>query len=215
MPMHGVILINLITRRLLSPIAIIGLILTESCGGKSLSEATYNEDSSSTTEYYHADNDIAMTIRSIADAIKVGEPLDSTDYDFKGVLTDGQGTPIYTDVQGAPGMWVVDVLDSKNASIKNLYLGDLLPSDLQSYILQTLHLSEGQHIAFTPREAIDDDETDITIYDFGGGYLRFEVRAGIAPNGIEGPLLTIFMSDELPYSIMAESPNQDGRQIGL
>ena len=33
----------------------------------------------SVAEDFHADNDIAMTVRSIADAIRVGEPLDSTD----------------------------------------------------------------------------------------------------------------------------------------
>ncbi len=72
-----------------------------------------NTEDSEATEYFHADNDIAMTVRSLADAIKVGEPLDSTEYDFNGVLTDGQGAPLYTDVQGSPGTWIVDVLDKK------------------------------------------------------------------------------------------------------
>lgn len=149
-------------------------------------------------EYFHADNDIAMTVRSLADALKVGEPLDSTFYDFEGVLTDGQGTPLYTDVQGAPGQWVVDVLDVKNVMIRNLYLGDLLPNDLENYILQSLRLSKDQKMCFNKHEAVSDDETEISVYDCGGVYLRFEVRAGIAPNGLEGPQLNIIMSSDLP-----------------
>ena len=149
-------------------------------------------------EEFHADNDIAMTVRSIADAIRVGEPLDSTEYDFEGVLTDGQGTPLYTDVQGGPGIWVVDVLDSKNVTLRNLYLGDLLPNDLESYLLQSLGLTEKHRIFFTVHEAVDDEETNIVVYDFDGGYMRFETRSGIAPNGLEGPLLTIIMSADPP-----------------
>lgn len=149
-------------------------------------------------EDFHADNDIAMTVRSIADAIRVGEPLDSTDYDFEGILTDGQGTPLYTDVQGAPGIWVVDVLDTKNVTLRNLYLGDLLPNDLESYLLQSLGLTENHRILFTAHEAVDDEETNIVVYDFDGGYMRFEIRSGIAPNGLEGPLLTIIMSADPP-----------------
>lgn len=151
-----------------------------------------------TAEDFHADNDIAMTVRSLADAIRVGEPLDSTEYDFEGVLTDGQGTPLYTDVQGAPGIWVVDVLDRKNVTLRNLYLGDLLPDDLEAYLLQALNLTEDRRLLFTAHEAVDEEETSIVVYDFDGGYLRFETRAGIAPNGLEGPLLTIIMSSDAP-----------------
>lgn len=147
---------------------------------------------------YHADNDIAMTVRSLADAIRVGEPLDSTEYDFEGVLTDGQGAPLYTDVQGGPGIWVIDVLDQKNVTIKNLYLGDLLPGDLESYLLQSLRLTDENRMTFTAHDAVNDEETNISVYDFNGGYLRFEIRSGIAPNGLEGPLLTIIMSADLP-----------------
>lgn len=149
-------------------------------------------------EDFHADNDIAMIVRSLADAINVGEPLDSAEYDFEGVLTDGQGSPLYTDVQGSPGLWKVDVLDSRNVMIRNIYLGDLLPVDLQSYILQSLHVNEVERLGFTAHDAVSDEETDICVYDCGGVYLRFEVRAGIAPNGIEGPLLNIIMSADPP-----------------
>lgn len=156
------------------------------------------------TEDFHADNDIAMTIRSLADAIKVGEPLDSTLYDFEGVLTDGQGSPLYTDVQGAPGVWQINVLDNKNVVIRNLYLGDLLPGDLQSYLIQSLRLSDIHPVSYTGMDPVNDEETQIQVYNFGGGYLCFEVRIGIAPNGLEGPLLSIRMT--------ADPPVPDGRQ---
>ena len=147
-------------------------------------------------EFFHADNDIAMTVRSLADALQVGEPLDSAEYDFEGILTDGQGSPLYTDVQGAPGLWEIDVLDKSNVMIRNVYLGDLLPLDLQNYILQSLRIGEGERLDFTAHDAVSDDETEIVVYDCKGVYLRFEVRAGIAPNGLEGPLLSIIMSSD-------------------
>lgn len=150
---------------------------------------------------FHADNDIAMTMRSLADALKVGEPLDSTLYDFQGILTDGQGSPLYTDVQGSPGQWEVDVLDDRNVIIRNVYLGDLLPADLESYLLQSLRIDRESIMDFTAHDAVDDDETEITVYDFDGGYLRFEVRAGIAPNGLEGPMLSIVMSADPPVGV--------------
>ncbi len=194
-------------------IALFVLLLLSSCGSKSTPK---DADSvvfySPVAHHYHADNDIAMTVRSIVDALKVGEPLNSTEYDFNGVLTDGQGSPIYTDVQGAPGLWVVDIIDKTNATIKNVYLGDLLPDDLQSYLLQSLRLDDKQPVDFSFPESEDDDETDIEIYDFGGGYLRFETRSGIAPNGLEGPLLTIVMSTELPSGIIVADSTADGKQ---
>lgn len=196
-------------------IAISVLLLMTSCGSKSTPK---DVDSvvlyTPVTQHYHADNDIAMTVRSIADAIKVGEPLDSTEYDFNGVLTDGQGSPLYTDVQGAPGLWVVDIIDKASATIKNVYLGDLLPGDLQTYILQSLRLSEEQQVDFTLSESANDDETEIEIYNFGDGYLRFETRSGIAPNGLEGPLLTIVMSNELPSGIIVADSTADEKQTG-
>lgn len=183
----------------LMPVVLLLVLLPVGCTSSSDSK---NEDSTKpaeneTTEF-HADNDIAMTVRSLADAIRVGEPLDSTEYDFEGILTDGQGTPLYTDVQGSPGIWVVDVLDGKNATIRNLYLGDLLPADLEAYLLQSLLLTENDKILFTAHDAVNDEETDISVYDFNGGYLRFEIRAGFASNGLEGPLLTIIMSADPP-----------------
>lgn len=153
------------------------------------------------TEEFHADNDIAMTIRSLADAIKVGEPLDSSLYNFEGVLTDGQGTPLYTDVQGAPGLWQINVLDNKNVRIRNLYLGDLLPGDLQSYLVQSLRLNDSQPFMLIDKEASNEEDNEIVVYDFGGGYLCFEIKSAIAPNGLEGPLLSIVMTADRPDGV--------------
>ncbi len=147
---------------------------------------------------YHADNDIAMTVLSLADALRVGEPLDSAQYDFEGVLTDGQGSPLYTDVQGSPGIWQIDVTSPNRVVIRNLYLGDLLPDDLESYLTGSLGITEKDCIPYNDPSVINDDDTDVRIYKFRGGYLKFEVRAGISPNGLEGPLLNIVLTSYPP-----------------
>lgn len=153
---------------------------------------------SAPVEEYHADNDIAMTVRSLADAIRVGEPLDTADYNFEGVLTDGMGRPLYTDVQGMPGVWDVEVLSSTSAVIRNMNVGDLLSDDLQSYLESCLELSEDNMISEYMPDAESDDELDRVIYDFDGGYLRIDTRAATAANGLEGPLMTITVSKQKP-----------------
>ena len=174
----------------ISPMCFVTLILLISFLSACRQEGSQkNPAQEETADDYHADNDIAMIVRSLADAISVGEPLDSIDYDYEGVLTDGQGTPLYTDVQGAPGQWDVNVVSPEKAVIRNLYLGDLLPKDLEVYVTESLALS--------PRDIVEsdefdsDDESELTLYDIPGGELRFETRAGLAPNGLEGPLLSI------------------------
>lgn len=148
------------------------------------SSASHSADSDSIAEYseeYHADNDIAMNLRSIIDAINVEEPLDSADYNFKGILTDGSGRPLYTDVQGTPGQWEIKVLSDKSAVIQNLYLGDLLADDLVQYILNSL--------AITDHPILQEDR--YSIYLTGKTELIIEQHTAIAPNGAEGPLLKI------------------------
>lgn len=142
-------------------------------------------------EEFHADNDIAMTVRSIVDAIRVGETLDSTFYDFQGVLTDGQGTPLYTDIQGLPGEWIVNVGENENVSIRNVKLGDLLADDLRLYILNQLRLDESSRVKFPESENDKIGNTEISIYDFKGGYVRFESKIDTTTNGNEGSFLTI------------------------
>lgn len=76
-----------------------------SCSGNAHKKAQEETETSD----YHADNDIAMTLRSIIDAVNVGQKLDSAEYNFRGTLTDGTGRPLYTDIQGTPGAWEVKV----------------------------------------------------------------------------------------------------------
>lgn len=156
-------------------------------------------------EQFHADNDIAMTVRSLVDAIRVGESLDSLDYDYLGILTDGEGTPLYTNLQGLPGEWVVDVVDVKTASIRNLDLGDLLAKDLEDYILECLMMDTTNRVDMTTADAEENEDTDIAVYDFEGGFLRFEIRSALAPNGLEGTLLTIILSSDLPKGVETQT----------
>lgn len=159
-----------------------------SCSGTGKNSAT----DTTYVDEYHADHDIAMTLSSITDAIRVGEPLDSTDYDFSGILTDGQGHPLYTDVQGLPGKWDIDVINPTQVEISNIALGDLLPADLESYITATLGLSGSNIIEIrTPEE---NDNAELTIYDFNGGFLRIETRTDTTSSGLEAPRMHITIS---------------------
>ncbi len=144
---------------------------------------------SSSPDYFHADADIAMTVRSLADALSVGELLDSTEYDFEGILTDGQGRPLYTDSQGNPGRWQVDVLTDTTAVIRNLSSGDLLPGNLEEYVAGSLGLGRADVVETS--EYDDDFETDVTVYDFGSGLVRFETRTMPAANGTDALFVTI------------------------
>ena len=71
-------------------VALSSTLLITGCNGWNKSAG--NEETE--THDDHADNDIAMTLRSIIDAVKVGEPLDSAQYNFTGTLTDGSGRPL-------------------------------------------------------------------------------------------------------------------------
>lgn len=148
---------------------------------------------------YHADYDIAMTVRSLADAISVGQPLDSAEYNFIGVLTDGNGTPLYTDMEGDPGIWEIDVTSESSAAIRNLKPGDLLPDDLEQYITGSVGLGTDDIVATT--EYDDDDLTRVDVYRFDGGFLRFENRAVLTMAGIESPLMNIVLTTAPPAGI--------------
>lgn len=171
-------------------------IITASCRKNAVNEHQTADSTSSYVDDFHADNDIAMTVRSITDALRVGEPLDTLGYNFEGVLTDGEGHPLYTDIQGTPGMWDVDVISATSAVVRNIYLGDLLPDYLESYLAGSLGLSS-QNIIET-EEYDDDEETQLVVYDMGGVYLRIETRAAVAPNGLEGPLMSIIATTTPP-----------------
>lgn len=144
---------------------------------------------SANTHDMHADNDIAMTMRSIIDAISVGQPLDSAEYNFRGTLTDGTGRPLYTDIQGTPGEWEIRIIGNDRAVIRNLYLGDLLPEELTQYILSSLQIPDSALTADgTPAT---DFAADIRYYDFESGLLIFETKEAQTPDGEKGPLLNI------------------------
>lgn len=168
------------------------IILIVSLSACSRAKENASEDTRQQTEEFHADNDIAMTVRSLADAINVGEPLDSADYDFEGILTDGQGRPLYTDIHGNPGEWSIQVTSPKSAVIRNMFQGDLLSEDLQDYLVQSLNLSEENEIVSD--EYDDDDETEMDAFDFGNGTIRFERRKALANNGVETIYLNIVLS---------------------
>lgn len=141
---------------------------------------------------YHADNDIAMTVRSIVDAVRVGESLSPADYDFEGILTDGQGTPLYTDIEGAPGEWEVKVENDSSAQISNRRIGDLMDDDLRSYILDALNLNISDLV--TAYENPKTENEMIYYFDTGDIDLNFSTRPVTTPSGIEGTLMTIRIS---------------------
>lgn len=137
---------------------------------------------------FHADNDIAMTVCSIVDAVRVGESLDSADYNFNGILTDGQGTPLYTDLEGNPGEWKVRVINKEEARISNLHLGDLMTEDLRNYIIGALGLNKADLVTAYVNPA--DEEEFIWLYDIGDVNVSFSETLVTTPSDLEG----IFMS---------------------
>lgn len=186
----------LITGGLIACAIVSGIFLT-GCGPKKSADES-NVTPQGEEDTFHADNDIAMTVRSIADAIRVGEPLDTADYNFEGILTDGSGRPLYTDMLGSPGTWDIDVLTAQSVVIRNNSVGDLLPDDLMHYIAESLDINDSNILSTDVSVLDDDDEAERVVYDFGGGYLRFDIRASTATNGLEGPLITITASRKQP-----------------
>ncbi len=141
---------------------------------------------------FYADNDIAMTVCSIVDALRVGETLDSVDYNFRGVLTDGQGTPLYTDVEGAPGEWRVYVVDGQEACISNCRVGDLMTADLRHYIVGALGLNSADLVTAYENPYVEGQM--IWLYDAGIVKVSFAEIETESPSGAEGSLLTIALS---------------------
>lgn len=172
----------------------VGVMLNASCGHTAGSQ-TDTASAIGQADAYHADNDIAMTVRSITDAIRVGEPLDTADYNFEGILTDGEGRPIYIDMSGAPGLWDIDVLSPTKVVIRNLAVGDLLPEDLESYLLANLGLSHENYIDSLGYRSPSGAES--AVYDFEGGYLRIDVHDSRSATGLEGAMVSITASREL------------------
>ena len=89
----------------------------------------------------------------------------------------------------------MDVLSPTSAVLRNIYLGDLLPDYLETYIAGSLNLSASNLLETT--EIDDDDDTSLVVYYLDGGYLRIETRSAVAANGLEGPLMSI-IATKLP-----------------
>ncbi|MDE5871308.1 MAG: hypothetical protein K2H22_05170, partial [Muribaculaceae bacterium] len=154
------------------------LIVLVSCGNRTAAvgfDVARPEESQ-----FHADNDIAMTVCSLVDAVRVGERLDSADYGFQGILTDGQGTPLYTDIEGNPGEWSVKVVSGEEARISNLHLGDLMTEDLRSYILSALNLNAADLVTAYINPA--DEREFIWLYDIGDVQVAFSETSVKTPS---------------------------------
>lgn len=135
--------------------------------------------------------DIAMTARSLADALSVGEQLDSAVYDFEGILTDGQGRPLYTNMRGTPGMWVVEVTSPEGAAIRNTDLGDLLVEDLRVYLAGSLNMDDADIVEAGPMET--DEETHQVVYHKGELEMVMETRTETTSNGSEAPWFSLHL----------------------
>lgn len=151
---------------------------------------------------FHADNDIAMAVRSMADAINVGEPLDSTDYNFQGVLTDGIGAPLFTDFEGFPGEWEVSVVSPSEVKIRNIGVGDLFPDGLVEYLAHTLAPADtaaGEDPELIPILTRDEGDTRIEEYAYGRTRLRIATSPQELPTGEVAPRLEITLTaDTMP-----------------
>ncbi len=163
------------------------LIVLISCGNKA---AGIGLDSSMADDNpFHADNDIAMTVCSLVDAVRVGERLDTADYNFDGILTDGQGTPLYTDLQGNPGEWKVRVVSDDEASISNVHLGDLMTEDLRNYVIGALNLNSADLVTAYVNPA--NEEEFIWLYDIGDVNVAFSETLVTTPSDLEGIIMAI------------------------
>ncbi|MCM1291614.1 MAG: hypothetical protein NC201_05310 [Prevotella sp.] len=141
-------------------------------------------------DIFHANNDIAMIVRSIADALKQGEELDSVIYNFEGVLTDGSGAALYTNAAGDPGTWRVKV-EADKAVIENLDLGSFSPDNVRHYICDEIELNEDDIVKKGVVKG--PGGVEMTNYDFDGVGIHFESSKALTAAGKEGPVLSIII----------------------
>lgn len=121
---------------------------------------------------FEVNNDIAMTVRSVADAINVGEKIDSTGYNFKGVLTDGSGMPLFTNLDGLPGEWEVEVVSPSVVQIRNLHAGDLVTEELVGYLSAALQLEADDTLELMSQR--DSGDRKVAMFSFGKGTITIE-----------------------------------------
>lgn len=185
-------------RRMAGLFIFIALLSLSGCIGSSSTGSSDSAEAVADNEP-HADNDIAMTIRSIMDAMDVDQPLDTAEYNYRGILTDGSGRPLYTDIQGAPGQWSVEVLSPTRALIKNLYLGDLVPEELTQYLLASLEIPDSTMLTEESPARLPGSE--IAVYDFGPGELIVETVNARTESGHHGPLVNILLLKKIKAPI--------------
>ncbi len=151
-------------------------------------------------EEYHADNDIVMTLRSVIDTFASGDTIAASDYQFNGVLTDGEGRPLYTDTSGGPGEWEVVVANGGEMKVSNLHLGDLMPGQLERYLIDNLGLTEETAPEPTDkrrRRHADprlSEGGEVRTYLADGCRLEYYVRPAYTATGKEGPLVTVTLT---------------------
>ena len=144
-----------------------------------------------------------MRLRSVAAALNEGEAIDSVDYNFSGVLTDGMGAPVFTDFAGLPGQWEVDVINPKEVIIRNIGIGDLMPESLMDYVTSSINAAAMQDE--TPELRMigqyENGDTTIERYTYGHTTVQVETRPELLPTGEVGPKLEITLRyDTIPGS---------------
>lgn len=149
------------------------------------------EDFEAEEEPFVSDNDIAMTVRSVADAINVGEAIDSLDYSFKGVLTDGSGMPLFTNMDGLPGEWEVEVVSPSVVQIRNVNTGDLISENLVGYISAALQLDDDDTLQLVSTREHADHK--VSVFTFGKGTITIESQPGEDSSGSTGEKMLITM----------------------
>lgn len=167
------------------------LAILSSCSSEG-NKTKNDSDSVAASAEFHADNDIAMIVCSVADAICIGEPLDTLSYNFDGVLTDGQGRPIYANLHGVPGKWDIDAVSDTSLTIRNVDLGDLVSDDLESYIVTALDAVNPTPVDSLARTS--DDGHSVRVYRFEGGRIRFEVHNVSTPSDETAAMMIISLS---------------------
>lgn len=167
-------------------ILILCLIVAVAGCGKGSEKKNVDSDSIAAAEF-HADHDIAMTAKSVVDAIKVGERIFSEDYTYNGVLTDGVGKPLFTSAEGLPGKWEVTVLGPKTVQIQNAESGDLVPTELRDYMLKSFNLNEENRID----KADASGQSKAEIYDMQGSYMIVETFTTTAGSEYQNIRITL------------------------
>lgn len=114
--------------------------------------------------------DVAMTSRSLVEALRMGEKLDST-YNFHGIFTDGQKNALYHTADGKPGVWDLIVEGPDRVVMRNLEAGALEAEDLRVYIAQAVGLTDSDII----EAGVASENTDVQAVVYKQGKLRMEI----------------------------------------